>query len=110
MKEIQFLVQGSSPEPYRVTFSIDGKNLNSFCTCPAGQNGQYCKHRFNLLAGDTRKLVSDNADEVPTVLNWLSGSDVEAAIEKVHEAERVFLDAKAALSQAKKNVAIAMRS
>jgi uncharacterized Zn finger protein len=109
MQELQFLVQGSSPEPYRVTFTIVDKNLNAYCTCPAGQNGQYCKHRFGLLAGDTRKLVGPNEDEVRTLLQWLEGSDVEEALEAVHAAERDFLRAKKALAEAKKNVALAMR-
>jgi len=110
MQQIQFLVQGSAEEPYRVTFTIEGANLNAFCTCPAGENGQYCKHRFNLLAGDSRSVVGGGEDQVPMLLEWLVGSDVEAAIEQVHDAEREFLSAKKRLADAKRRVAIAMRT
>lgn len=110
MEQLQFLVQGSADEPYRVTFTIEGENLNAFCTCPAGENGQYCKHRLNLLAGDSRGIVGDGAQQIPVLLGWLVGSDVEAAIEQVHDAEKGFLLAKKRLADAKKRVAAAMRS
>ena len=59
-----FFVQGSETEPNKVTFIKDGLNLSCYCTCKAGQNGLYCKHRFNLLDGITNNLVSNNLDEV----------------------------------------------
>jgi hypothetical protein len=46
MEEARFLVQGSAPSPCKVVFVKEDKNLTATCTCPAGQNGQYCKHRF----------------------------------------------------------------
>jgi uncharacterized Zn finger protein len=48
MEEICFLVQGSAEEPYKVTFRKKGNNLSAYCTCPAGENGQYCKHRIEV--------------------------------------------------------------
>ncbi len=71
---------------------------------------------------DTIKfLIQGSADEpyqvtftkegdVETILKWLVGSDVEAAMDVVHEATRLALDAKKNLQQAKKNVAKAMRT
>ena len=47
---LQFLVQGSSAEPYE-TFVQAGKELSASCTCQAGQNGSHCKHRLNILEG-----------------------------------------------------------
>lgn len=108
MKKI-FLVQGSAEEPYEVEFQKDGDNLNCYCTCPAGQNGMYCKHRFNILKGISKGIVSDNAAEVPEVASWLPGTDVAAAIVTVENIEQEAAAIKKKLSTAKKALATAMR-
>jgi len=48
---VSFSVQGSAPEPYHVLFRRNGANLSAYCTCPAGENGMYCKHRIRILQG-----------------------------------------------------------
>ncbi len=60
MKQIKFTVHGSS-EPYEVTFITDGTEIAAHCTCKAGEHGRHCKHRINLLAGDTSGIISTNA-------------------------------------------------
>ena len=109
MDSLTFLVKGSSSEPYRVTFSKSGKNISAYCTCPAGKNGQYCKHRFGILAGSSINVISTNANDVSRVAAWLPGSNVEEAWVEVkwleYEADLI----KTQLSRAKKNLAIAMR-
>lgn len=110
MKQVEFLVLGSAAEPYRVTFMLDGNNLSAFCTCPAGENGQYCKHRFGILRGEEKGIVSNNVAKVKEVAAWLPGSDVEAAMMEVAEAEHEHELAKKKLTAAKKKVAKAMRT
>ena len=109
MKEVEFLVQGSAPEPYKVTFIKDKSNLNAFCTCPAGQNGQYCKHRFAILAGDATAIISKNEDQVATIRGWLLGTDLESALIELAEAEQEYDVARERLTTAKKKIAQAMR-
>lgn len=110
MREICFLVQGSAPEPYEVLFVRRSEhNLSAYCSCPAGENGQYCKHRFDILAGITKGIVSENESDVNTVQSWLPGTDLEAAIEKMHVLEKEMEEIKKALSSAKKDVTKAMR-
>ena len=110
MESIEFMVQGSADEPYHVVFTKEGNNLNAYCTCPAGEFGLYCKHRFDILAGKTKAIVSDNIDQAPTVQSWLPGSDIEDALKKLEKAEQEYKRAKKLVSEAKKNVAIAMRT
>ncbi len=105
MDKIKFLVQGSAEYPYEVIFIKRGSNLSAYCTCPAGENSQYCKHRFRILAGSNEGIVSDNKDEVMIVKAWLPGTDVEAALHEVVEKERVLEKAKKDLSAAKKKLA-----
>lgn len=109
MDTIRFLVQGSSTEPYKVTFQKNGNNLSAFCTCPAGDNGQYCKHRFSILGGFSDEIVSVNESDVQTVAAWLPGTDIEAAMNAVMNAEEKFDLAKRDLSEAKKRLAKAFR-
>lgn len=77
---IEFLVQGSAAEPYRVSFWRVGDNVKSSCTCQAGENGLACKHRLNLLDGDVTNLVSSSPDSFQKLQGLLEGSDVGAAL------------------------------
>lgn len=110
MEPIRFLVQGSAEAPYEVAFRKAGGNLSAHCTCPAGENGQYCKHRFRILDGSTEGIVSENGEQVPTVVAWLPGTDVAAAMKTVIAAELEFERAKKVVTSAKKDLAAAMRS
>jgi len=105
-----FLIKGSASEPYKVTFEKDGSNLSAYCTCPAGQNGQYCKHRFAILAGNLDAVVSENVVDVKRVAGWLLGTDVESALQDVALAEEELTRAKKKLSAAKRSLAAVFRN
>jgi len=110
MKEIAFQVQGSAAEPYGVVFvRRSPTNLSAYCSCPAGENGLYCKHRFAILDGITKHIVSHNAEEVKIVRSWLQGTDVEKALRHVRNLEKKATEIKKELSSAKKELAKAMR-
>lgn len=108
MQELTFQVRGSSARPYEVVIIKDGDSLTALCSCPAGQHGNFCKHRIGILDGETSAIVSDNADSVATAVAWLAGTDVEAALTEVREAEKQA--DKAALATAKRKLARAMNS
>ena len=111
MEEIRFEVQGSADQPYGVVFVRRGPgNLSAYCSCPAGEKGQYCKHRFNILAGSAEGIVSKNQEAVGVVVSWLSGTDVEVALKKVRSLEAEEAKVKKALSAAKKELAKSMRN
>ncbi len=109
MEEINFLIQGSAPEPYEVTFLWDGSRLNALCTCPAGQNGQYCKHRIGILENTPSDIISDNSKSISQVLSWLDGSALESALSEYRQADEALADAKKLSSAAKKKLARIMR-
>lgn len=85
--KLVFLVKGSAPEPYKVSFVKLQDQLRAFCTCPAGDNGTYCKHRFNILSGDTSHIVSGNSVDVETIVSWIAGTDLEKALKEARSAE-----------------------
>ena len=108
--QLVFEVQGSAVAPYRVTFENRGNgNLAGFCTCPAGQAGQYCKHRLSILAGSAAGVVSGNEPEVQLAVSWLKGSDVERRLHELHEAEQQLEAAKRVVTRAKQAVAQTLR-
>ena len=110
MDERHFKVQGSAPEPYEVTFvRRTDKNLSAACTCQAGVMGQYCKHRFAIMAGDATGIVSPNTADVAVVKSWVAGTDVEAALIRLTEAEDQLEKAKRNVSAMKKQVAAALK-
>lgn len=110
MERIVFEVQGSAPNPYEVVFiKRSPTNLSAFCSCPAGANGQYCKHRFAILDGITKGITSSNVDDVRIVQSWASGTDVEKALLIMRDLERQEAKIKIELSGAKKDLAKAMR-
>lgn len=110
MDTIQFLVQGSAPLAYEVTFQkdTDTRVFRAYCTCPAGLNGQFCKHRTSILEANTKGIVSDNADQVAAVVSWLAGTEAETAFEAVGAAGRELERAKLALTNGKKTLAKTM--
>ena len=110
MAEIEFLVEGSAPEPYRVTFLKDRNTINAYCTCPAGENGLHCKHRFAILAGDGSAIVSENKAQLATVKAWLPGTELENAFVELGEAEHDYDAAIKRLATAKRKIAKAMGS
>lgn len=111
MEEIIFEVQGSTPKPYKVTFIRQSNtNLSAYCTCPAGENGQYCKHRFRIMNGEQIGIVGSNADNVKIIQSWLIGTDVETALYKFIELEKEAEKIKNKLALAKKNLTKALRN
>lgn len=110
MEELTFHVKGSSKDPYEVIFIKDGDSLTAICNCPAGTYGNFCKHRISILDGNAKAIVSDNAEQAATVLTWLTGTDVEAALAEMRAAEKVDDPDKKILNVAKRKLARAMNT
>ena len=110
MEELIFVVKGSSSGTYEITFIKDGDSLTALCTCPAGQFGNSCKHRVAILDGKSESISGDNADQVPTVGEWLVGTDVETALAELREAEKIKAFPRDELAVLKKKLARAMNS
>ena len=104
----EFLVQGSTPIPYKVVFTKNGDNLTALCSCKAGIHGMHCKHRLNILKGDVKGIVSQNEEDVEVVVSWLSGSDVEAVLNELESAEAEYKRANTKLKSVKKSLARAL--
>jgi uncharacterized Zn finger protein len=107
-EKIEFLVKGSTSEPYQVKFYKEDNNLTAICNCQAGKSGQYCKHRFAILSNDAKAVVSENISDVKIVASWLKGSDVEKAMDELVKMEEIEYLAKKKTKEARKNLAKTM--
>ncbi len=105
METIIFIVQGSEPEPYTVSFKKNGDNLTAHCTCGAGLHDQWCKHRIRILKGENEGIVSNNVNDVLIVTSWLPGTDVEKALMEVFEAEKKVEEAQKIFKNSKRKLA-----
>ncbi len=110
MQELIFHVKGSAREPYEVIFIKDGDSLTAICNCPAGAHGNACKHRLGIREGKPSGIVSDNVDQVPTIGEWLKGTDVEETLSALRTLEKDADATKADVSAAKRKLARAMNS
>lgn len=104
-----FLVSGSGPKPYQVEFVKDGGGLKAYCNCLAGSHGSHCKHRINILIGDSNGIVSDVDDKFGLIADWLSGTGLESALEEFLSAQKEKPLNKTRLTQAKRLISKYMR-
>ena len=107
MERMIFLVQGSEPDPYQVTLEKNGINLNAYCTCAAGSNGMYCKHRFRIISGSTEGVISPDVEAIKRAVDWVVNTDIERALRNLALAEDRFNSAKKDVSDAKRALAAA---
>lgn len=105
----EFTIKGESGE-YKVTFSKQGNYVSAKCTCPAGENRLHCKHRIQIMKGNSTSILSGNENQVEEIKDLISGTDVEKALMEFEEAEADYVVAQKRLARAKKSLAKAMRS
>ncbi|SJZ95565.1 BRCA1 C Terminus (BRCT) domain-containing protein [Cetobacterium ceti] len=67
----KFIIEGSQGDLYNVIFNIHEKTLDSSCSCIAGKNGNFCKHRYQILNGNISNFKSDNYEELEKFYNQL---------------------------------------
>jgi hypothetical protein len=110
MSEIlQFQIRGSKGDIYEVKAGRKAiGNVWITCTCQAGRNGLYCKHRFALIDGDVGAIEGSGEEQVLLLRDLLQDSDIIARIQDVVEAEAAAEAAKRKLSAAKSALAKAM--
>ena len=105
---LRFRVRSSSGDGlYDVVAIVTGGGLRISCTCPAGENGQHCKHRIALIEGDG-KALAPNSDTLPALKALLAGSPILPALAELRRAEREAESLKRQVAAAKTALARAM--
>lgn len=94
----------SDPETvYQVCFKRSDQSMSITCTCKAGQMGQFCKHRMDLLNDRTDHLLNDSEDDLRALsycISWIEGSSLHDAFKHLDLIE----DKKLALQKEERNV------
>lgn len=109
MQRLEFLVEGSKGDEYRIIFERDGDHLNAYCSCPAGDSGTHCKHRFALMDGEVEDLLSDNEADIKILKEMMVGTDVERIYKEVISTQSEYDKIGERLKTIKKELARAMR-
>jgi hypothetical protein len=109
LNTVEFIVEGSKGDLYRVVFKKDKNELYASCSCPAGTRGLFCKHRRDLLLGNSKSIVSGNEKQIGVIRTWLHGSNLEKALLELEEAEKEYVQVKKRLSHAKERISRIVR-
>lgn len=104
MQRLEFLVEGSKGDEYRIIFERYGDNLNAYCSCPAGDSGTYCKHRFALMDGVAEDLIGGNENDVHKLKNLMAGTDLEKIYREVVNIQAEYDKISERLKRAKKRI------
>ena len=81
-------VFGSEGDVYRVSFVRGEAGIRVQCSCKAGVNGQFCRHRLALLAGDRSAMVDAGASQaLDEALAWPEFVSIKAEIVKLQEVQ-----------------------
>ncbi len=99
--KLVYFVDGSRGDEYVVTITRSGSVVNALCTCAAGQNGSFCRHRVGILTGDMGGVIphDDNKDDLATLLQ---GSALADALARYQDAEAAVDAAQAEFAKVKK--------
>ncbi len=108
MERVEFIVLGSKGDEYKVVFEKNIGRVHAFCSCPAGESGTYCKHRFQIMDGQYDSIVSGNANEIERVKAMLKNSELQRKYEDVIQASAAHEETKNLLNISKRELARAM--
>ncbi len=73
---------------YNVLFRLNEGKLSVFCTCQAGENGQNCKHKWQLLHGDESMLVDlSQKDQLKQIAEVAKGKNIDSLHDKIENLE-----------------------
>ncbi|MDB6133047.1 MAG: hypothetical protein JWM59_1290 [Verrucomicrobiales bacterium] len=108
MERIDFLVSGSGPYPYQVSFVRADGVLVITCTCEAGINGMHCKHRTRIISGQDEDVVGVVVERIAEAAAWAAGTPITEALAECVELEAQAEEVKARRKKAKKRLAGAM--
>jgi len=109
MKIADFKVLGSEGDIYEIGFTQSPQGLKVTCSCKAGQNGMFCRHRLQLLAGDFSELhEKSKVEELKEVLNWEELNPIKRNIDELNEVQKKIDELDRIKSKLKKIIAISI--
>jgi hypothetical protein len=102
---MKFMIKSkSSGSIYTVGVSENDGNPVIKCSCPAGDRGQYCKHRFALIGGDDHEVIEATHD-ISDLVEFVRGTRLVETIYFMQTKEAEIREAQAGLKAIKKQIA-----
>ena len=94
--ELDISIKSSSrPEPYAVSFHLDGGMVSAKCSCPAGVHSRLCKHVIWSVAGNEEAAFEErDKAKLATVRKCLEGTELVGLVSQWTEADQEARDAK----------------
>jgi hypothetical protein len=108
MNDLNFEVLGSNGAIYELSFVTRDGVTAFLCSCEAGRCGIHCKHRINLVEGDTSAVLSENPRDIALLVHAIGDTPIGVALETLRLAERQQETAKKKVTAAKKTLAAAL--
>jgi len=83
--EIELKAKSSSPgSSYSVVFRLIEGKLSASCNCQAGENGQNCKHKWQLLHGDESMLLDlSQKNQLKQIAEIAKGKNIDSLNDKI---------------------------
>ena len=103
--------KSSGTEPYDVEFVVEGNQLSVFCNCQAGTFGKLCKHKTELLAGDSSRLFDESEQKKLTELQAIvkRAPEIRRLAEQIAEAEKIIRSEQSKMKTAKKQFEVKLK-
>lgn len=104
--KITIQAKSSSGEySYAVDFIKENELLTASCNCPAGILGKSCKHKFQLLSGDTSILESESEEgKFQKLKGWVEASSFSQVRSKLEQIESEIASLKKEVKKEKRNL------
>lgn len=104
--------KSSGEEPYFVEFVLDGNQLFVSCNCQAGIFGKLCKHKTELLAGDTTRLFDESEQPLLSEVHAIAqrAPEIVKISSQIAESEKIIKSEQAKSKKAKKNLEAALKT
>jgi uncharacterized Zn finger protein len=110
MEAITLKAKSSAGDFYQVVIKLKDQLLRLKCDCVAGKFGQLCKHKLDLLKGESQALY--DLEEMPQLnlaLVWIQASTYPNLIDRLTEAEARLNEQKQVVKAIRKELEMAMK-
>ncbi len=84
MSDLSFRIKSSDGTGfYTVTASRSSGFVKISCDCPAGMFGTHCRHRFDLVSGETKYCINPNQNDLAELAAMLDLTPLRGVADEI---------------------------
>lgn len=107
MSRLKLVVRSSNPDvSYNLSAYRTESGIRFSCGCPAGSNGNICKHRTSLLVGDITDLDPSSKSTIDDLLALFDGHPILHSIARMLELEAAIETMQNQIKEEKRMIAV----